>query len=40
MGAAKAMSIGDWKNSRDLINAIKVWDLLPETATIKAMLEE
>lgn len=39
MGAAKAMSLGDWKTSRDLLSAIKVWDLLPETEAIKTMLE-
>jgi translation initiation factor 3 subunit C len=40
MGAAKAMGLGDWQTCRDLINAIKVWDLLPDTEAIKTMLEE
>lgn len=40
MCAAKSLSIGDWKSARDLISVIKIWDLLPDTDSIKAMLEE
>ncbi|KAG0262626.1 Translation initiation factor 3 subunit c [Actinomortierella ambigua] len=38
MGAAKAMASGEWQKSCELINAIKIWDLMPETDKIKEML--
>ncbi|KAG0228302.1 Translation initiation factor 3 subunit c [Actinomortierella wolfii] len=38
MGAAKAMANGEWQKSCELINAIKIWDLMPETDKIKEML--
>ncbi|KAF9975058.1 Translation initiation factor 3 subunit c [Actinomortierella ambigua] len=38
MGAAKAMANGEWQKSCELINAIKIWDLMPETEKIKEML--
>lgn len=38
MGAAKALASGEWQKSIELINAIKIWDLMPETDKIKEML--
>ncbi|CAO3668154.1 unnamed protein product [Umbelopsis ramanniana] len=38
MGAAKALASGEWEKSRDLIMAIKIWDLMPNTQHIKDML--
>ncbi|GAB5593322.1 Translation initiation factor 3 subunit c [Umbelopsis nana] len=38
MGAAKALASGEWEKSRDLIMAIKIWDLMPNTQSIKDML--
>ncbi|KAI8063594.1 eukaryotic translation initiation factor 3 subunit 8 N-terminus-domain-containing protein [Gongronella butleri] len=38
MSAAKALASGEWERARDFILAIKVWDLLPDTDAIKAML--
>ncbi|ORX45500.1 hypothetical protein DM01DRAFT_1311804 [Hesseltinella vesiculosa] len=38
MSAAKALASGEWERARDYILAIKVWDLLPDTDAIKAML--
>ncbi|CAO3624813.1 unnamed protein product [Cunninghamella echinulata] len=38
MSAAKALASGEWERARDFILAIKVWDLLPDTESIKAML--
>ncbi|KAG0198473.1 Translation initiation factor 3 subunit c [Mortierella sp. GBA30] len=38
MGAAKALASGEWQKSIELINAIKIWDLMPETEKIKEML--
>lgn len=38
MGAARALSSGDWEKCRELIDAIKVWDLMPNSAKIKEML--
>ncbi|KAI8093474.1 eukaryotic translation initiation factor 3 subunit 8 N-terminus-domain-containing protein [Halteromyces radiatus] len=38
MSAAKALASGEWERARDYILAIKVWDLLPDTESIKAML--
>ncbi|KAK3838178.1 MAG: eukaryotic translation initiation factor 3 [Linnemannia gamsii] len=38
MGAAKALSNGEWQKSIELINAIKIWELMPETQNIKEML--
>ena len=38
MGASKALAAGEWKKCRDLIHAIKIWDLMPEIDTIKPML--
>ncbi|KAJ3380657.1 Translation initiation factor 3 subunit c [Lobulomyces angularis] len=40
MGAAKAMAIGEWESAVELISAIKIWDLFPETEKIKEMLEK
>ncbi|CAG8474157.1 18812_t:CDS:2 [Acaulospora morrowiae] len=38
MGAAKALAAGEWQKCQELINAIKIWDLMPETQKIKDML--
>ncbi|KAI8341430.1 eukaryotic translation initiation factor 3 subunit 8 N-terminus-domain-containing protein [Chlamydoabsidia padenii] len=38
MSAAKALASGEWERARDYILAIKVWDLLPDTESIKNML--
>jgi len=38
MGAAKALASGEWQKSVELINAIKIWDLMPSTDKIKEML--
>ncbi|RUP45467.1 eukaryotic translation initiation factor 3 subunit 8 N-terminus-domain-containing protein, partial [Jimgerdemannia flammicorona] len=38
MGAAKSLAAGEWKKSRELIMAIKIWDLMPEQQQIKDML--
>ncbi|KAG0366987.1 eukaryotic translation initiation factor 3 subunit 8 [Gamsiella multidivaricata] len=38
MGAAKALANGEWQSSVELISAIKIWDLMPESAKIKEML--
>ncbi|ORZ22434.1 eukaryotic translation initiation factor 3 subunit 8 N-terminus-domain-containing protein [Absidia repens] len=38
MSAAKALASGEWERARDYILAIKVWDLLPDTESIKSML--
>ncbi|KAF9131992.1 Translation initiation factor 3 subunit c [Mortierella sp. 14UC] len=38
MGAAKALSIGEWERSVELIKAIKIWELMPGCDNIKEML--
>ncbi|KAF9327031.1 Translation initiation factor 3 subunit c [Linnemannia elongata] len=38
MGAAKALSNGEWQKSVELVNAIKIWELMPEALKIKEML--
>lgn len=38
MAAAKALASGEWEKSRDLIMAIKIWELMPNTQQIKDML--
>ncbi|KAF9129181.1 Translation initiation factor 3 subunit c [Mortierella sp. 14UC] len=38
MGAAKTLSNGEWQKSVELINAIKIWELMPEAQKIKEML--
>ncbi|CAG8600353.1 1457_t:CDS:2, partial [Scutellospora calospora] len=38
MGAAKALAAGEWQKCQELISAIKIWDLMPETPKIKEML--
>ncbi|KAG0364770.1 Translation initiation factor 3 subunit c, partial [Mortierella sp. AD032] len=38
MGAAKALSIGEWERSVELIKAIKIWELMPGCDKIKEML--
>ncbi|KAJ2848378.1 Translation initiation factor 3 subunit c [Coemansia brasiliensis] len=38
MASAKALADGDWVKSRDYIQAIKIWSLLPDSQEIKDML--
>ncbi|KFH70132.1 hypothetical protein MVEG_04934 [Podila verticillata NRRL 6337] len=38
MGAAKALASGEWQKSIELINAIKIWELMPNIDKIKEML--
>ena len=38
--AAKALAAGDWRKSASFINAIKIWDLLPQSEKIKEMLTD
>jgi len=38
--AAKALAAGDWRKSAEFINAIKIWDLLPQAEQIKDMLRD
>ncbi|KAK5107854.1 Translation initiation factor 3 subunit c [Meristemomyces frigidus] len=40
MQASKALAAGEWKKAADFITYIKIWDLLPKAAEIKAMLEQ
>ncbi|KAJ8098823.1 eukaryotic translation initiation factor 3 subunit 8 N-terminus-domain-containing protein [Lipomyces tetrasporus] len=40
MQASKALATGDWAKARELIRAIKIWDLIPDTDKIKDMLGE
>jgi len=38
MQASKALAAGEWKKSIQFIDSIKIWDLMPDASTIKAML--
>jgi translation initiation factor 3 subunit C len=38
MQASKFLANGDWKKARDMILAIKIWDLIPNVESIKDML--
>lgn len=38
MQASKALAAGEWKKATDFIHAIKIWELMPNTEDIKAML--
>ena len=40
MQASKALAAGEWKKSSDLINSIKIWELMPQPEKIKTMLAE
>ncbi|KAG8631399.1 hypothetical protein KVT40_000539 [Elsinoe batatas] len=40
MQASKALAQGEWKKAAEFIISIKIWDLLPQAAKIKTMLEE
>lgn len=40
MQAARALLECEWKKARDLLNSIKIWDLLPNPEDIKKMLGE
>ncbi|KAJ3107916.1 Translation initiation factor 3 subunit c [Phlyctochytrium planicorne] len=38
MGASRALSNGEWQKCQQLIVAIKIWDLMPDSDLIKEML--
>ncbi|KAF9180112.1 Translation initiation factor 3 subunit c [Haplosporangium sp. Z 767] len=38
MGAAKALASGEWQKAIELIHAIKIWELMPQSDKIKEML--
>ncbi|KAL2160470.1 hypothetical protein VTH06DRAFT_1158 [Thermothelomyces fergusii] len=38
MQASKALAAGEWKKAIHFIHSIKIWDLMPQTNEIKAML--
>lgn len=40
MQASKALQEGDWEKCRDLIQSIKIWSLMPESASVKEMLSK
>jgi translation initiation factor 3 subunit C len=40
MQASKALAAGEWKKSTAFIHSIKIWDLMPNTEEIKAMLSK
>jgi translation initiation factor 3 subunit C len=38
MQASKALAAGEWKKSTQFIHSIKIWELMPQAESIKAML--
>ena len=40
MQASRALAAGDWKKSVELVNAIKIWELVSQSEKIKEMLTE
>ncbi|KAF2843096.1 hypothetical protein M501DRAFT_925778 [Patellaria atrata CBS 101060] len=40
MQASKALAAGEWKKAAELINSIKIWDLMAQSSVIKTMLSE
>ncbi|KAI1328442.1 eukaryotic translation initiation factor 3 subunit 8 N-terminus-domain-containing protein [Xylariaceae sp. FL0255] len=40
MQASRALAAGEWKKSIGFIHSIKIWDLMPNTEEIKAMLSK
>lgn len=40
MQASRALAAGDWKKSGELVNAIKIWELVAQSDKIKVMLAE
>lgn len=40
MQASKTLAAGEWRKSSDLINSIKIWELIAEPERIKQMLTE
>ena len=40
MQASKALQEGDWEKCRDLIQDIKIWSLMPGSASVKEMLSK
>ena len=40
MQASKALAAGEWKRAAELINAIKIWDLMAQSTKIKEMLAQ
>ncbi|EPX73007.1 translation initiation factor eIF3c [Schizosaccharomyces octosporus yFS286] len=40
MQASKALAEGEWRKSEELIHAIKIWNLMPDTEKIKSILSD
>ncbi|KAL9004756.1 MAG: hypothetical protein Q9188_002440 [Gyalolechia gomerana] len=40
MQASRALAAGEWKKAADLINSIKIWELMADSDKIKKMLSE
>ncbi|MCJ1383410.1 Translation initiation factor 3 subunit c [Xylographa soralifera] len=40
MQASRALAAGEWKKAVELINSIKIWELMAQSEKIKAMLSE
>ena len=40
MQASKALAAGEWKRAAELINSIKIWDLMAQSTKIKEMLSK
>ncbi len=40
MQASKALAAGEWKRAAELINAIKIWELMAQSTRIKTMLSQ
>ncbi|KAI1409472.1 eukaryotic translation initiation factor 3 subunit C [Hypoxylon sp. FL1857] len=40
MQASRALAAGEWKKATNFIHSIKIWDLMPNTDEIKAMLSK
>ncbi|OLL21640.1 Eukaryotic translation initiation factor 3 subunit C [Neolecta irregularis DAH-3] len=40
MQASKAFSNGDWVKTKDLIRSVRIWDIMPQSESIKEMLTQ
>ncbi|KAI1134847.1 eukaryotic translation initiation factor 3 subunit 8 N-terminus-domain-containing protein [Hypoxylon sp. FL0543] len=40
MQASRALAAGEWKKATNFVHSIKIWDLMPNTEEIKAMLSK
>lgn len=38
--SARLLASGDWEKASEVLNSIKIWDLMPESAEVKAMLAQ